>query len=162
VDQFDPNIPGLIEGDITSVAVIDPPSLPFQVGNLVLDPKQAFTVEIKWKVFGAITPVWLAALDQFWDVNVYAESLGDGPEVRIGNVSNKDKADFVACAGVNCREYTVTVTVPPNTLVEDDGNNVSGIYKLVVSVFLNSSLGLPGFDITGFREGPIIKIEDPN
>jgi hypothetical protein len=161
VDQFDPNIPGLIEGDITSVAVIDPPSLPFQVGNLVLDPKQAFTLEIKWKVFGAITPVWLAALDQLWDVNVYAESLGDGPEVRIGNES-RDKNTFAACAGVNCREYTVTVTVPPNTLPEDDGANVSGIYKLVVSVFLNSNLGLPGFDITGFREGPIIKIEDPN
>jgi hypothetical protein len=160
VDQFDPNIPGLIEGDITSVAVIDPPSLPFQVGNLVLDPSKAFTVEIKWQVFGAITPVWLAALDQLWDVNVYAESLGAGPEIRLGNES-RDKNTFNACAGVNCREYTVTVTVPPDTLEEDSGN-VSGIYKLVVSVFLNSSLGSPGFDITGFREGPIIKMENPN
>jgi len=47
VDRFDPNIPGLIEGDITSVAVIDPPSLPFQAGNLVLDPSKNFTLEIK-------------------------------------------------------------------------------------------------------------------
>jgi hypothetical protein len=160
VDQFDPNIPGLIEGDIISVAVVDPPSLPFQVGNLVLDPTKAFTIEIKWRVFGAITPVWLAALDNRWDVNAYAESLGAGPEIRLGN-QGVDKNTFVACAGVNCREYTVSVTVPPNTLQEDSGD-VSGIYKLVVSVFLNSSLGSPGFDITGFREGPILKAEDPN
>ena len=76
MDRFDPNIPGLIEGDITSVAVIDPPSLPFQAGNLVLDPSKDFTLEIKWKVFGAIAPVWLAALDQTREVNAYAESLG--------------------------------------------------------------------------------------
>ena len=159
MDQFDPNIPGLIEGDITSVAVIDPPSLPFQVGNLVLDPSKEFTLEIKWKVFGAITPVWLAALDQDWEVNAYAESLGAGPEVRLGT-ANRDKNTFTACAGVNCREYTVTVTVPVDRLQEDSGD-VSGIYKLVVSVFLNSSLGGPGFDVTGFREGPIIKMENP-
>ena len=75
--------------------------------------------------------------------------------------STADKNTFTACAGVNCREYTVTVTVPANTLQEDSGD-VSGIYKLVVSVFLNSNLGSPGFDVTGFREGPIIKMEDPN
>lgn len=160
MDQFDPNIPGLIEGDITSVAVVDPPSLPFQVGNLVLDPSKAFTLEVKWKVFGAITPVWLAALDDRWEVNVYAESLGAGPEIRLGT-QGRNKNNFAACAGVNCREYKVSVTVPPTTLEEDSGN-VSGIYKLVVSVFLNSSLGSPGFDITGFREGPIIKMENPN
>lgn len=44
---------------------------------------------------------------------------------------------------MNCREYTVTVTVPANTLQEDSGD-VSGIYKFVVSVFLNSNLGSPG------------------
>jgi hypothetical protein len=32
----------------------------------------------------------------------------------------------------------------------------------VVSVFLNSNLGSPGFDVTGFREGPILKMENPN
>ena len=160
MDQFDPNIPGLIEGDITSVAVIDPPSLPFQVANLVLDPSKEFTVEIKWKVFGAITPVWLAALDQNWQVDVYAESLGGGPEIRIGDAS-LDKNTFAACAGVNCREYTTTVTVPADTLPQDSGD-VSGIYKLVVAVFLNSNLGAPGFDVTGFREGPIIRMENPN
>jgi hypothetical protein len=108
----------------------------------------------------AITPVWLAALDQNWEVNAYAESLGAGPEVRLGTQS-QDKNTFTACAGVNCREYTVTVTVPANTLQEDSGD-VSGIYKLAVSVFLNSNLGSPGFDATGFRESPILKMEDPN
>jgi hypothetical protein len=28
-------------------------------------------------------------------------------------------------------------------------------------VFLNSNLGDPGFDMTGFNEGPIIQVESP-
>jgi hypothetical protein len=158
VDQFDPNIPGLIQGDVTNVTVVDPPSLPFQVGNLVLDPNKDFTLEVTWRVFGAIVPLWLAPLAQNWDVNVYAESLGGGPEKRIGGAT-QDKDISTPC-GADCREYTVTVTVPANTLPEDDGGDVSGVYKLVVTVFLDSSIG--PFDVAGFREGPIIRIEDPN
>ena len=83
------------------------------------------------------------------------------PRPQRRGTQRQDKNTFTACAGVNCREYTVTVTVPANTLQEDSGD-VSGIYKLVVSVFLNSNLGSPGFDVTGFREGPILKMENPN
>jgi hypothetical protein len=51
-----------------------------------------------------------------------------------------------------------TVTVPP-ILTEDSGDE-SGIYKLVVSVFLNSSIPGGKFDLMGFQEGPFIQIED--
>lgn len=57
----------------------------------------------------------------------------------------------------------MTLTVRAGTLPEGDpGSQVSGIYKLVASVFLNSNLGSPGFDMVGFNEGPIIQIENPN
>lgn len=157
MDQFDPNYPGLMQGDITNVAVIDPAPLG-QLGNLVLDPDRDFTLEITWRVFGALASLWLAPLDQNWRVDVYAESLGAGPEKRIGRAS-KDKTQSSSC-GVDCLEYTVTVTVPAGTLPEDDGGDVSGAYKLVVSVFLNSAIG--PYDVTGIREGPIIRMENPN
>jgi hypothetical protein len=59
--------------------------------------------------------------------------------------------------------YSTTLTVQPNTLDEENPGNplVSGVYKLVVTVFLNSVFGSPGYDIMGFAEGPVIKVEDP-
>ena len=33
--------------------------------------------------------------------------------------------------------------------------------KLAVSVFLNSRLGPPGYDLVGFYEGPVIQVENP-
>ncbi|HVE97267.1 MAG TPA: hypothetical protein VNA67_09825 [Pseudonocardiaceae bacterium] len=54
------------------------------------------------------------------------------------------------------------MTVAAGTLEEHEpGTDRSGIYKLAVAVFLNSSLGTPGFDLTGFREGPMIQAENP-
>ena len=54
------------------------------------------------------------------------------------------------------------MNVPAFTLQEGDpGSTTSGIYKLVVSVFLDSNLGTPGYDIIGFHEGPIIQAENP-
>ena len=60
------------------------------------------------------------------------------------------------------KSYTVDLEVPANTLVEGNpGSRNAGIYKLVVTAFLNSTLGQPGFDISGFAEGPMIRVEDP-
>ncbi len=158
MQQFDPNIPGLIEGQVTTFVVTDPAGTfpPFEVGNHVLDPGEAFDVTVKWEVTGLLRPLWLAALGGNWNVQVFAESIGGGPEILIG-------ADNTVAADPTKSQYDVTFTVPAGTLAEGNpGDNVSGIYKLVVSVFLNSNLGGPGFDMTGFNEGPIIQVEDPN
>jgi hypothetical protein len=63
----------------------------------------------------------------------------------------------------NCTKYTAKVTVPPGTLLEHvPGSDQGGIYKLAVAVFLNSNLvGVPGYDLIGFSEGPIIQAENP-
>jgi hypothetical protein len=157
MQQFDPNIPPLIGGNVTTVVVIDPASTfpPLEVGNHVLDGTKSFDIQIKWEITGGLAPLWLQALGGNWNVQVYAESIGGGPEILL-------TADNSVAANPNVLNYQVNVTVPPNTLPEGDPNSqVSGIYKLVAAVFLNSNLGLPGYDMTGFNEGPIIQIENP-
>ncbi len=157
MQQFDPNIPGLIEGNITTVVVIDPAGEfpPFQVGNHVLNRNDAFKIKVEWKITGLLRPLWLSALGGRWNVQVYAESLGGGPELLLAS-DNSVNAD------PQVSDYAVELTVQPNALDEGNpGSQTSGIYKLVVSVFLDSTLGAPGFDMTGFNEGPIIQVEDP-
>lgn len=166
MDQFDPDIPGLIQGDVTSVTVTDPQPFPFGTGNRVVDPTKAFTLTVEWELFGALVPLWLAALGGNWDVSVYAESLGGGTEARLGTSSVPATATqpcTVNGAQANCTKYSTTVTVPPNTLQEHTpGTDEGGIYKLAVAIFLNSNLpGSPGYDLIGFQEGPIIQAENP-
>jgi len=157
MQQFDPNIPNLIEGNITTVIVLDPADEfpPFEVGNHVLNPSEPFKVKVAWKITGLLRPLWLSALGGNWNVQLFAESFGGGPETLLAS-------DNSVAALPPTEDYSVTLNVPPNTLDEGNpGSNVSGIYKLVVSVFLDSTLGPPGFDMTGFSEGPIIQVENP-
>jgi hypothetical protein len=157
MQQFDPNIPGLIEGDVTTVVVIDPAGTfpPFEVGNHVLNRNDPFKVNVAWEITGLLRPLWLAALGGNWNVQLFAESIGGGPEILLAS-------DNTVAADPTIGNYSVTLDIAANSLDEGDpGSNTSGIYKLVVSVFLNSDLGVPGFDMTGFNEGPIVQVEDP-
>jgi hypothetical protein len=157
MQQFDPNIPGLIEGNITTVVVVDPAGTfpPFEVGNHVLNSNDSFQVNVAWKITGLLRPLWLSALGGRWNVQLFAESLGGGPEILLASDNSVPALPPV-------EDYSATLNVLPNALQEGNpGSSVSGIYKLVVSVFLDSTLGPPGFDITGFNEGPIIQVENP-
>jgi len=161
MQQFDPNLPGLIQGDVTTAVVVDPANTfpGFEVGNHVLDSTDPFQVRVTWELTGLIAKLWLAALqnnppNNEWDVSVYAESLGGGNEIRLGT-------ERVA-VNPNVLSYSATINVAPTQLQgHTPGTDRGGIYKLAVAVFLNSNLGAPGFDITGFLEGPIIQVENP-
>lgn len=164
MDQsFDPTIPGYLEGDVSSLAVsqsatFPPPAL----RRLVVNPDEEFDITVEWEIHGDLVPLWLAPaeLGPNWDVVVFAESIGPGPEVELGRAT-VDKNTFTADASQPFgRKYSATVQVKAGTITEDI-NGDSGTYKLVATVFLNSSLGTPGFDLTGFREGPIIRAENP-
>ncbi len=165
MDQsFDPTIPGYLEGEVNSITVTAPATFPAPaLRRLVVDPTKPFDLTIEWEIFGDLVPLWLAALAGTWNVSVFAESIGPGPEVRLGTTTVKT-TDTLPCtvnqAKSNCTKYSATITVPAGTLTEDIGDD-SGTYKLVATVFLDSSLGTPGFDLTGFREGPIIRAENP-
>ncbi|TCC21658.1 hypothetical protein [Kribbella sindirgiensis] len=164
MNQFDPNLPrqnpadpDLIVGDVTAVIVREPGNLqPYDVGNSVLSPSKPFQVVVRWKVTGLLGPLWLAALGGKWNVQVYAESMGAGPEIRLASNNNIP-------AVPTQQNYEATLDVPAGILPEGNpGSSISGIYKLVVSVFLNSNLPAPGYDMIGFSEGPYIQIENPN
>lgn len=157
MEQFDPNIPGLITGEITTVLVRDPANTfpGFEVGNHVIDSDEDFQVRVQWELDGLLATLWLAALeDADWDVSVYAESMGGGNEIRLGTENVQ--------VDPQQHQYAATIDVRGGRLQEHTpGTDFGGVYKLVVAVFLNSELGQPGYDITGFSEGPYIQVEDP-
>jgi hypothetical protein len=166
-DRFDPNIPPAgptdpaIEGEFTGVvAIAERPTL--GKSNLVVNRSQPFDIEVNWRVFGNLVPLWLTALSvrsPNWVVTAYAESQGPGAEVALGSVD-------VPVRGPNFslnEAYSAKLTVPANTLPEEDPGDPSqsGTYKIVVTTFLNSALGPVGYDMMGYAEGPIIKVENP-
>jgi hypothetical protein len=166
MERFDPNVPVgplTITGDFTSpVVVTEVPN--FGVGNLVVDRTKEFKIDVSWAIDGNIAELWLSALavaSPDWIVTAYAESVGPGPEKQIAVENVAVNPLPSANAPFN---YSATLTVPPLTLDEENPGDpgVSGVYKLVVTVFLNSVFGPAGYDIMGFAEGPIIKVEDPD
>jgi hypothetical protein len=164
MSNFDPNVPSgflTITGEFSSAVLVNEvPAI--GVGNLVLDPTQPFDIRVDWAIDGNIADLWLSALavaSPDWIVTAYAESVGPGPEVIIAtqNVAVNPLPSGPPFA------YSTTLTVPPNTLPEENPGDplVSGVYKLVVTVFLDSVFGSPGKDIMGFAEGPVVKMENP-
>jgi hypothetical protein len=160
--QFDPNITGLISGNFNQVTVLEPGGI--GMANLVLDPTKPFNVNVAWEITGPLAPLWIAALrtsSPSWSVAAYAESVGPGPELLL-------KEDAVTVASAfdqlpNAWRWRHSLTVPANVLEEENPGpgGASGVYKIVVTAFLDSVLGLPGFDIMGFADGPVIKVENP-
>jgi len=75
----------------------------------------------------------------------------DGGPVPTGGLSSTGKTG------------TETVAVPAFTLPEENPGDPtqSGVYKIVVTAFLDSQLGAVGYDMMGYAEGPIIKVESP-
>ncbi|HJU02448.1 MAG TPA: hypothetical protein VJ966_14740 [Actinomycetes bacterium] len=166
-DRFDPNIPPAgptdpsMEGEFTGiVAITERPTL--GKSNLVVNADEDFDIEVSWHVFGNLVPIWLFALSQDspnWVVAAYAESQGPGDEKSLGEVLVP-----VGSAPFSLDEaYSAKLTVKAGTLAEENPGDPtqSGTYKIVVTTFLDSQLGPVGYDIMGYAEGPIIKVESP-
>ena len=164
---FDPNIPPAgptdpaIEGEFTGiVAITEQPTL--GKSNLVINRGKAFDINVKWHVFGNMVPLWLTALQVAspnWVVTAYAESQGPGDEISLGTA-------LVPVGGpvfTLDEAYEATLTVPANTLHEENPGDPSqsGTYKIVVTTFLDSQLGPVGYDMMGYAEGPVVKVENP-
>ena len=158
--SFDPQMdPTLFFGEFTKLTVVDPvPLAPPMVGNLTIDPSKEFTIEVEWKLKGFFVPVWLSALSgSDWLVEAYADAIGPGDEIRIASetVPVGPVSDPIT--------YKAKLKVKSGTLKEHDPGPAgpSGIYRLTISAFLNSTLGPPGYDIIGFAEGVTIRAENP-
>jgi len=168
-DRFDPNIPAdpadptvpSIEGEFTGIVTItEQPTL--GKSNLVVNAGKSFDVQVDWHVFGNLVPLWLKALSvdtKNWVVTAYAESQGPGDEKTLGSVDVPVGGPVFSTD----EKYTAKITVPPDTLNEENPGDPtqSGTYKIVVTAFLDSDLGPVGYDMMGYAEGPIIKVESP-
>jgi hypothetical protein len=163
-DRFDPNIPSTgptspeIQGELSIVAITEQPTL--GQANLVVNRGKPFDIEVSWRVFGNLVPLWLTALSvntKNWVVTAYAESQGPGDEVTLGRVDVPVGGPFS-----QNETYSAKLTVPANTLPEENpgDDSQSGVYKIVVTTFLDSALGPVGYDMIGYAEGPIIKVEN--
>jgi hypothetical protein len=176
MEQFDPNIPDLMEGAVTRVVVTEPQPFKYGLPNHVIDPTKPFDLTIEWEIFGQLVPLWLSALAGEWEVSVFAESLGPGPEILLGKATVPtgqtvpvDPKEPVDPKKPNLTKYSVTIVVKENTLPEfkpekDMGETgTAGIYKLATAVFLDSKIeSTPGFDLVGYSEGPVIQAEEPH
>ena len=148
----------IVDGDITKIEVVDPDGHP----NRVLDRTEPFDINVEWCIEG--TNGYQIALGaeastggDGWQVMAYGESMGPGPEllletkeVAVGDYASQD------AAGKTC--YSVAVTVPANKLDEHLEDGASGVYKIVVVVFLNWQ-GAGGEDMIGFEEEKLILME---
>ena len=155
LSRFDPDRGSEFKGEFTEVLVLDPAS-PGQNPNYVLNPAKEAHVKVSWKLEGRLVPLYVRALEDPWVIKLFAETMGPGDDLYIAT-SQVEKGD-----PAQQKTYETTLVIPPYTLKEGNPtSNNSGVYKLVITAFLDSRLGTPGFDISGFTEGPLIRVENP-
>lgn len=166
--QFDPNLGegdhgSLIQGEVTDLVIAEYPEI--GLSNHVVNAKKPFTVTVKWEVFGPLADMWLGydGMAEFWSVELFAESIGGGPETTIAEDKTIHKYDDATKEGTPPArfKYEAAVKVLPNLLPEGNpGPGPSGLYRISASVFLNDSSPHP-YDLIGFLDGPVIQVEDP-
>ena len=168
MSTFDPHLEAsdgtvFFKGEYTKMRCVDPAATfaPLSQANLVMNGSQPFSIELEWQLSGPLAPLWLAALGGSRTVEAFAESIGPGPEIQIASANGGSDPSLVVNPGT--LTYSTTLQVLGGTLPEGNpgATGPSGQYKISCSAFLNSTLGPPGYDITGYVEGPIIRIENP-
>jgi len=169
MSTFDPHLEAsggvnLFTGEFISIQCIDPALTfaPLSQANLVMDGSKSFNIDLEWQLTGPLVPIWLDepySNGRSWSVEAYAESVGPGPEIQI--TAQNVRVDSVPLS--HDMTYKSTLVVSPGTLPEGNPGpgGPSGLYKIVCSCFLNFNLGTPGYDVSGYMEGPIIRIENP-
>jgi hypothetical protein len=154
---FDPRVQvgntDLFKGAFTNVVVAQSPDVPGDVSNRVINPSKPFQVRLQWKVDGAQVPLRMNAINGPWSIFVYVESMGPGPEIRLNTTPSTHPVGALAA---NTMSWDVTVDVNPAGLSENVPGGSSGVYRLIVVVFANSTLPGPGNDVIGYYEEPLL------
>lgn len=144
-----------LHGTGPTLTVMDPDMNP----NNILQKNMGGSCRVDWSFTG---PANLFLNPTTFNVTLFAESIGPGPEARVGSVS------IPGSAHTPTWDYSVTVAIPPNSLLaEGEGPppGASGIYRLT-AVITNSvpmpPPAPPQRDVLGgFVEGPVIEIRNP-
>lgn len=137
------NHPSIIDAAIDTLLVIDKDGEP----NMVIDVDTPFDMKVEWHVSGLIGP---ALQGSIWTINVYAESMGPGPEVTL--VKNLT-VPFNWTGPVT----TFTKTIPNIDPVDPStGLKLDGAYKLTLVITSTNSAGVR-LHLAGFVEGPLVQ-----
>jgi hypothetical protein len=143
--SFD-GLPGL-DGAITAVEFVDGDKNP----NRVIGDKAPFYVTVDWELS---PPDQAALLNGTWTVNLYAGSLGPGPEKRIGTTT-------VRATGVLSYTATVEVSYPYCGLAEDETPPPdSGVYQSVLVITYCTADGAQTV-MAGFAKVPTFMLRNP-
>jgi hypothetical protein len=112
--------------------------------STVLDAATNFTIVCDWQ----LSPAAAGALGGQFELSAYAESIGAGPEVQLGQTN-------VAVNG--SQNYgPVNIDVPANTLPDNVPPGQSGAYK-VIALLTHSNFGVVT-DIAAIVEFPVVRI----
>ena len=119
------------------------PTTPF---DKVIRADQPWLIHLEWQVSGLAVPVQAGE----WHLDVYAESMGPGPELRLPIPLAKHIVPLV----FGQTDYTFEYTVPPNTVPVQPGHSTP--YMLVVTIVYHRPDGLPG-PMAGFYEERMVQ-----
>jgi len=157
---FDPRVEvagiNLFKGEFTNITLRQDPPLPHHVSNRAIDPGREFFIDMNWQVTGSEVPLRMNAVGN-WSVYAYAESVGPGPEISLGSPSTVTRGPVAA----DIMTWSTSYRIAPGTLPEHIPGGASGVFKICVVVFANSTLPGPGNDVIGFGEVPVILSERP-
>lgn len=123
--------------------------------DAVLQAGAAFQIAVRWDVPAALAGL-IGAGDSF-RLRAYAESIGPGQELQVGNTELEP-------AAVNQTTYTHAMTINPNPLLGEGqalgGVAVSGIYNIVV-VLQHLNGGVPTVHSGCSNQQPMVMFTAP-
>lgn len=133
---------GLLEGTGPDVMVIDSDGNP----NHILDTDLENKVQVDWSFSGSFWPGLFETVLAF-KVSVYAESIGPGPELRLGSVD--------VAPG---QPLTATISIPAGKLPSAGPTDTdpSGVYRL--TTVISTTISGARTPVEGFHEGPTVEM----
>ncbi len=112
------NVPGILDGRVTGMDVLDPTEKNEKTS--LLEEDDEFDVRLTWQLSGAATPV----VGGFWVVSLYSKNM-DGLGPMQGLISGPAVIPIHGAAGTLTFEYTFHI-VPPKPR--------EGLYKLTATI----------------------------
>jgi hypothetical protein len=136
-----------LHGTGPTTTVIDPDGTP----NNILQENIGGSVKVDW-AFSGPGRFFLSATQ--FQVDLYAESIGPGPEKLVGTVPNPGSNHTPGPTW----NFSRTVVIPAGSLPAQ-GPGASGVYRL--TVVITNSIGGVRTALGGFVEGPVIEMRSP-
>jgi hypothetical protein len=139
------NVPGILDGQVTSLYVLDPTENNEKTQLLEVDDE--FDVQVCWELTGAATPV----VGGYWVVSLYSDDM-DGVGGMNGLIAGPAVIPIVG--GISPLTFCYTFQVPPPT-------PQVGLYKLTATIN-HSPTGDPAklSEMFGFAEATPVNIRN--